>query len=440
MKRLGFALLLLCVALPARAASGLGEARPVTLPNGLRLLLAPDSTAAGVDLAVWYDAGLSHERPGITGITHLFEHLMFRGSEHVPAGDHQRRIAEAGGTVGASTTADFVCFHDTVPPEALALAMRLEADRMGHLKLDQARLDAQRAYVREEKRREAARAPAGQALAKLYSVTWAGHPYRWPVMGLDRDLDRITLQDCRDYYRERFAPNAALVTVVGDFDPARALELARDTFGALPRRGSAASRQAPEPRAGGRADGRTPLPVALLLMGWRTPPDADAGSPALEVLARLLGGDAGNLLQGELERADSTVLAAQAGVDSRRQGGLFYTLVAVKADADTAAVEREVAAAVERLAAGAPAAEAVARAERRTEAGMLFGWQTVRGRGQALGTAAMVDGDPGAAWARLERIRALTPSALQQAARKMLVPSGRSVVWLRPAPRSGGRP
>ena len=422
--------------------------RVETLKNGLRLLLAPDSTAGAVDVAVWYLAGPAYEKPGIRGISHLFEHTMFRGSKNVGPQEHHRRIQAEGGTANAFTNPDFTCYYETLPREALALAFQLEADRMASLRLTQDNLDAEKRVVREERRWRGENNPLGRALQSLYTLGYPSHPYGWPVMGTEDDLDRITLADCEAYFRTRYAPSNAVVTVVGQFDADEAAKLARQWFGAVPRRAGGGARPPREraqtaPRRG-RERGEGPLP--LLAVGWRGPGDADPDAPALELLSRLVAGSPSARLQKELVGEKQSVLFLQSGFDGRRESTLFYVVAAARQGADSTAVERDVIEGVERYARTPVTDEELARARRQVEIGTLFGWQTSRGRAESIGTGFVVDGDAGYPWRELAKMRLLTPADVQRAAARVLTAAHRNVLWSLPgpappatAPAGGGR-
>jgi zinc protease len=428
------AVLLLCVVWPGQTRADLPAAREFTLRNGLRVILAPDSQATAVDVAVWYAAGTRYERDGASGITHLLERLMFQGSARVGPGEHARRIQAEGGSVNTLTTADLSCFFETVPREALPLALELEAERMGSLLLSREKLEAERAALHEERRTSPDRRGPGLALQQLYATAFAGHPYRWPLSGAEADLDRIGLKDCQDYYRVRYGPDRALLTVVGSFDPDEALRAVRADFERLPRRGGAAPRATavPSQTAERRAGGTTDLPMPLLLVGWRTPPGADRDTPALVLLSRVLTGGPSARLPRALVSERPGCRFVQGGFDSRQDGGLLYVMAVLAPEADSAQVERDLLAEVERLAREPMSGQELDRVRNPVETGAWFGRQTARGRAQALGLARLVDGEPDEA-ARLARLHALTPADLAQAAQRTFTTANRSVVWMTPA-------
>lgn len=429
MKR-GFMVVALLIGRAASALAAPPGIETSTLANGLEVVLAPDSGARAADVAVWYRTGPRVEEPGRSGITHLFERLMFRGTESRGPGEYRRLLQAEGGVVNTYTTADFTSFFATVPEQAVDLALKLESERMAKLKLSAADLAEERAAVARERRAFLETNPLGRGVEKLYATAFPGHGYGSPVIGLEDDVRRIALDQALEYYRDRYGPNNAVVTVVGRFDKAAALASIRSYFEPLPRRGAAAKPAplpAPRPRGTASSPGRFPL----VLVGWRAPASADPGTPALEILARVLGSGS----EGRLERPDSGAVAqARAAFDPARDASLFYALAVLKTPADSTAAQRMLTGAIGKLASEPVTAGELDRAKREWELDMLAGQQTARGRARALGTALLVDGDAGSTARRLQAVRDLTPVDLEAAARKVFRPESRSVVLIMPAP------
>jgi predicted Zn-dependent peptidase len=430
---------------PAPAAPAVAPAadvRLVTLKNGMRLLLAPDTAASAVDVAVWYRAGTVHERAGITGISHLFEHLMFAGSEHYGPQEHNRLIQTEGGTANAYTSPDYACYYQTIPPAALELVLRLEADRIASLKLTVGALESEKRVVLEEKRWRAETLPIGSALEGLDRLAWPSHPYRWPVIGLDEDLARISLADCQAYYEDHYAPNNATVTIVGRFDADQALKAAKRWLEPLKRRRIARDAAPPEPaqKSPRRDFERLDVPLSVVLVGWRTPGRPDPDGPAFDLLSRILTGGPASRLQRALTAEPLRCVSVQGALDSRRDAGLLYAIAALRPGADSAAVERALVDEAEKLAREPVGEEELDRARRQEEIGTLLAWQTTRGSAEALGSALLVDGDWHAAALRLERVRQLTPADLQRAAARVLAGAGRNVLWAVPVKPPAGVP
>lgn len=430
---------------PPPPASVPGTVERFTLKNGMRVVLCADPQAAATDVAVWYDAGTRHEKPGRTGVAHLFEHLMFRGSAHVPAGEHARRIEAAGGTFGAFTTADHVCFHETVPAPALGLALELEADRMTGLVLDQRRLDGTREGIRLERQLPALNTPPVLGLQRLFAAAFPdGHPYHAPLFGAEADLARLTLGDCRAWYRERFSPARALITVTGRFDAAETRAAIEKRFGALKGPGGGAM---PPAKLDFAAPGRTVTEhgrasFRSLWVGWTLPGRGDPDVVPLALLgAALAHGQNSRLDRALVQVEQPKAVYVEGDVETRDAASLLFCMLAVAPGADTAAVERELRTEVERIALESISEDELTHARNRAASEILFSWQASRGRALALGTAIAAGGSEQDAKAQLDRIRACSTADIRRVAARYLTTARRTTLWLTPAhaaPAAGG--
>jgi predicted Zn-dependent peptidase len=437
------ALITALCAVPARAATppagDAGTPRWLTLRNGVRVLLAPDARAATVTFAFWVEAGLRFERPGQNGISHLAEHLSTRGV--LPGGDGElrRRIEGLGGTTASFTTADYSCFTHSVPRAALDEVCRLEAGRFA-ARPTQAMLDADRAVTLEENHARTRANPLERPVQELDAAAFVGHPYRRPVLGSDAELARITLRDCEDFLRARYAPDRVLITVVGDFDPGEALAALRRHIEPVVRRSGGrppAAARDDAPRGERRASVAGDLQVPIVVAGWRVPA-ATTGDAALDLLSALLTGGTEGRLTSRLVEREPGCLFVRTGRDRQRDGTLFWAVAALRPGGDSAAVERGLIEEVERLGGEPVAGEALDRARRQVELSVLLGRQSTRDMAQALGTAQMIAGDWRDADLQLERLRALTPAGLQQAGARALTAERRTVVWLSAMPGAAG--
>jgi zinc protease len=436
--------LLLAIAVPALADRGPAPAPPavapatdvrvVTLRNGVRLLLAPDPGANAVDVALWFPR---RERPGLTGITHLFEGLL-SGSAADPR-EHDQRIAALAGSAGAYTTPDLQCFQVTVPPDGLDEALRLEADRVASFGLGAPALERRRSEVAEERRHRAESMPLARALEALQRLAWRAGPYHAPLLGTDADAAALGLSQCQAWHRDHLGPKDVLVTIVGAFDPDRVLPVARRWFEAAKPRRPVAEPVTAEPAqtAERRAVERIALPAPVLVVGWRVPSRAQADGPALTVLSRILTAGPASRLQTALAADPLRCVAVQGLFDGRRDGGLLCALAMARPGTDSAAVERALFAEADRLAREPVSPEELERARRQEEIAILTGWQTARGQADALGSAQLLDGDWRAAATWLERVRTLTPEDLRGAAARLFVASGRCVLWVLPEGGTG---
>jgi zinc protease len=437
MKRFACTILAACLAGPALAGPLDDTVRSTTLKNGLLVLLAPDSTAAAADVAIFYRAGSRDERPVGSGLAYLFGRLMFGGSKGFPAGEHRRLLEREGATLNSMTNPDYTCFYQTLPPAAIDDALRLEADRMATLILDASRFESARRAAQEEREMRMGMSPIVGALQRLYAVAYEGHPYAQPVIGAPSKLEKLTLADAEKHYRSRFSPDRAVLTVVGRFDPAEVMKSVRKHFEPVARRTAPATPApafAPQ-KAERRGTLPAPVPQSLVMVGWRGPSATDTASPAMDVLAHAItGGVSSKLHVIDARRPDLTGI--EGDYERSRDASLLFCVAAVAEGADTSAAEAALIDAVEELARQPLSDEDLDRARRQIEAQALFSAQSARGHADQLGAAQLVEGDYHAAGSRLDRVRQVTAAQVQEVAARALRPEARSVVWIHPA---GGR-
>ncbi|MGQ9688747.1 MAG: M16 family metallopeptidase [Desulfobaccales bacterium] len=220
---------------------------PFQLDNGLTLLVLPDHSVPVVSLQVHYQVGSRYELPGITGISHLFEHLMFRGTEELGPEEFSRLLQAKGGEVNAFTTKDHTSYFENLPVAHLELALRLEADRLTHLKLDEENFQTEREVVVSERKLRSVDSPFGLVEEQLFALAYTQHPYAWPVIGRHQDLRRLTLADCLAYYRTYYQPGNITIVVAGDVAPEAARDLVAKHFGPLAGAGRPAFPKVEEP-------------------------------------------------------------------------------------------------------------------------------------------------------------------------------------------------
>jgi predicted Zn-dependent peptidase len=282
------------------------------LPNGLRLIVSEDHLAPVAAVNVWYNVGSKHEVPGKTGFAHLFEHVMFQGSAHVGKAEHIALVQAAGGTMNGTTWLDRTNYFETMPSHQLALALWLEADRMGTLldALSQENLDNQREVVKNEKRWSYDNRPYGSWTERMLgSIFPAEHPYHHPTIGSMEDLDAASLEDVKDFFRLHYAPNNAVLSVVGDVDPDQVRAWVEKYFGAIP-----ANPNLPvvlpdmslPPSIGGEIRDIVPdrVPLPRIHWGFRGPLFGDPRLDALDLAGQILAGGKGSRLHRRLVREE----------------------------------------------------------------------------------------------------------------------------------------
>jgi zinc protease len=442
MKRFGP--VMLSLALLALAASGAAAETPrvLTLPNGLRVLLAPDDGAAAVDVAVWYRAGSVWEPAGRSGLTHLMERLMFRGSPKFGPGEYEKRLGAAGMSYNRLLSPDFSCFYATGPSEGLRPVLRLEADRMSGQRLTPANVAAERALIAEARRRQLEN-PVARGLQQLFEIAFGSHPYAAPVQGRAADAERLTPAACAEYARARYGPGSALLMVAGRFDPDSAEAAIRGSFGAIARRDPPAAPLPASPPAGSRrARVRMATPVPYVIAGWRAPADSESG-PEMQLIARLLGTAGTGRLSAELVRKQHLAFASECSYAGRRLASMLYVTATVVPGADSATVERALVEEAEKLSRETVSAEELDAARKAVLIAARLDRQGAHGRGQALGIAEMLDGGWQNDAATLERLSSIRPEDVRKVAERVLVPESRAVVWVSPTSAvvtKGGRP
>jgi zinc protease len=416
------------------------------LDNGLHVILAPDASATAVAVNLWFNVGSRNEPPGRSGFAHLFEHLMFQGSENVDPGEHFQYVERAGGSLNASITEDRTNYFQTVPPERMNLALWLEADRMRSLQITEENMAREVEVVKEERRQRFDNAPYGssQLQASFYAAydSASCFAYAHSVIGSMEDLDAAELPDVQAFFDLYYAPNNATLTIVGAFDPAQAQELVEEYFGGIPRGSDPPEAPCEEPFSHLPVEMEVHDPNAQLPAAWisyggveRSHPDA----PALGVLGQILGSGQSSRLHLRLVRGEQAAIQATGGSTPRLGPGLVqFILVAnqgVEAETLLELLDDE----IERLLEEGVTPEEVERARNQVRAGTIFGRQTVMGRAEALQSANHFHGTPDAIVTLVEAVEAVTADDVLRVAREYLTPDNRAVVVTRPGTEEDDR-
>ena len=300
------------------------------LPNGMKILVKEDRRAPVVVCMVWYRAGSMDEVNGTTGVAHVLEHMMFKGTKDMPPGEFSRTIARAGGRDNAFTNKDSTVYYQQLHKSKLALALKLEADRMANLILSADEFAQEIRVVMEERRLRTDDQPKSMVYERFNATAYEAHPYRTPVVGWMNDLENMRVDDARDWYHSWYAPNNASLVVVGDVSAQEVFSLAQQQFGPIPARLLPVRKPQTEPLQRGikRVTVKAPAELPYLLMGWHTPSlrdvDKDWAPYALEMLAAVLDGSDAARLNRELVRESRVAMAAGAGYDATNRGpGIF---------------------------------------------------------------------------------------------------------------------
>ena len=391
------------------------------LANGLDVVLHRNPATPVVSVNTWYHVGSAREAPGRTGFAHLFEHLMFEGSGHVPEGAIDEWLEEAGGGANGSTTTDRTNYTLDAASNALELALYLDADRMASLldAMDATSVDGQRDVVKNERRQSYENRPYGLAFPLLNQTLFpADHPYHWPVIGSMADLSAASYDDVERFYRTYYTPNNASLVVAGDIDLAEARRLVERWYGSIPR-GPEPPRQpvaAPALRGETRLVHEDAVQLPRLYLAWHTPAQYAAGDAAVGALASVLGGGKNSRLYQRLVYELEIAQSVFAYNDTRQLGSVLTVGVTARPGVDLGRIQSEVDAEIARLQAEAPDARELQRVVNGIESGFLAGLERVGGLADQLNGYLTFTGTPDFFEEDLARYRALSPRDLSDAA------------------------
>jgi zinc protease len=322
--------LLMLAALLSACSAQAAEVVQTTLKNGLKVIVQEDHRAPVVVSQVWYRAGSLDEVNGKTGVAHVLEHMMFKGTKSVPAGQFSRQVAAAGGKENAFTSKDYTCYFQQLEKSKLPLSFKLEADRMANLQITDAEFAKEIEVVKEERRWRTEDKPQSRVNEQFESSVYRAHPYGRPVVGFMNDLDNMTAQDAREWYNTWYTPNNVTVVVVGDVKAQKVFKLAQDTFGKLKAKPLPVRKPQVEPAQLGerRAIVKAPAKLPYFMMGFHAPAmkngpaynEQDWEPYALEVLSSILSGNDASRLNQKLVREQAIALDIDSGYDGTNRG------------------------------------------------------------------------------------------------------------------------
>jgi len=407
-----------------------------TLPNGLRVILSQDRTTPTLAVNMWYHVGSKNEEKGRTGFAHLFEHVMFTGSGNIPYGLHDKYTSGIGGNDNGTTDNDRTLYYETVPSNYLETALWLEADRMGFLldALDIAKLNAQRDIVKNERRQRIDNQPYGRVGEILSSAMYPpSHPYSWSVIGSMEDLSAASEEDVKNFFRLYYAPNNAILTIVGDFEPAQAKAWIDRYFSAIPK-GAPITRPKIEPvtmTAEKRLVFEDKVPLPRLYILWPSVGARHEDQYALSVLGPVLAGARTARLTKALVYDKPAAAAINAFQSTSEDVGEFGIQVTPRPGSTLTALEQEIDAIIGRLKKEGPTAQEIQGAIAPQELSFVSGLQSNLGKSNRLADGAGYHNDPGYFRTEYEKRRAVTADDVKRVANKYLT-AGRIVLSVVP--------
>ncbi len=413
-------------------AEGLFRTR---LENGLEVVLLEDHRTPVVAVQIWVDAG-SADEAFYTGIAHLFEHMMFKGSKNVGEEIHAQLINERGGRINAYTSRDVTVYHEDVTAESLPLVLDLEAERFLNLDISESTLESEREVVLEERRMRTEDTPDGRGFEALAALVWQAHPYRWPTIGWRSDIENVTVAACREFFDTYYAANNLTLVIVGDFETEPTLAHIRRVFGRLPaaeeipRNPTTVVPQRGERRAEVHFEARSPLFFA----GWHTPPTGHPDGEALDLASQILSGGRSSRLYRSLVYEQEKALYAHGSYWELTDAGIFYASAGARPGVPLDEIEQLFLAEIDRVAQEGVTQEELARARRQMEVALLKGFSANHSQASRLGREIVAFDRVRPLAERIDAIRKVTAADVQRVVAEYLRPERRSVVRVVPPP------
>jgi zinc protease len=411
------------------------------LGNGMRVIVKTDRRALVAVSQVWYRAGSTDEFNGTTGVAHVLEHMMFKGTHEVPAGEFSRRIAAAGGRENAFTSRDHTAYFQTLQKDRLELALKLEADRMVNLNLSADEFAKEIQVVMEERRLRTEDNPQARLYEGLMATAFQAHPYRRPIIGWMDDLKNMTVDDARDWYQRWYSPNNATLVVAGDVDADQVFTWAERHFGPIASRPLPARKPQNEPVQNGQRQVvvKAPAKLPVVALVWPVPglrdPERDSDPYALEILAGVLDGHASARLNQSLVRDKRLATEASAGYDGVARGPSLFMIDATPAEGhDVAAVEAALKEEIARIVRDGVGEQELARVKAQVLASQVYQQDSLFYQAMLIGEWTTAGLDYRARDTRFRKLREVTPEQVREVARHYLIDDHLTVARLDPQP------
>ena len=407
----------------------------------MRVVVREDHRAPTAVQMVWYRVGSIDEHDGVTGVAHVTEHMMFKGTPSVGPGEFNRRVAAVGGRDNAFTSTDYTAYFQQVPASQLKTVMALEADRMRHLTLDPDGYSKEIQVIMEERRMRTDDQSSARVHEAMNAVSWQAHPYRRPVIGWMSDLEQMKVADVRDWYRRWYVPNNATLVVVGDVNHQQVFGWARQTYGAIPARALPERKQYEEPVQTGQRqlDVKAPADLPLLVMGWKAPrlndPRKDVDPYALEMLAQILDGHEAARLPTALVREQQVAVSVDTSYDSTNRGpGMFLLQASPRPGHTVAELELAIRGALAEVANKGVTEQELARARSQLRASEVYKKDSVMGQAMEIGMLETLGYGWQASPLMLDKLNEVTVADVQRVAQSYFKDDQLTIARLVPQP------
>jgi zinc protease len=423
--------------LPGGSPSAFAAVQEHQLANGMKVLLVESPKAPVVTVQIWYKVGSRNEVMGRAGLSHMLEHMMFKGTPKYPKGSFSRLIKKNGGNDNAFTSQDFTAYFENLAADKVELALELEADRLRGLLLDDKEFQLEREVVKEERRLRSEDDPQSYLAEALFAQAFQMHPYHWPIIGWFPDLNAMTRADLKRHYDTYYVPNNATLIVVGDIKAAKLLPVIKRFFEPIPRKPVPPQHVAAEPEQKGerRIVVKRDAQLPFVMVGYRAPNFSSDDAYALTLLESILSHGKSSRLYRSLVYEQKLALAVGAEYSLlQTDPELLYCFAVVAPGQATEQVERGVYAEIQKLQQEPPSGEELQRAKNQVEAAYLFGQDSNFRQAMLFGQAETT----GAGWRQVEqfvkKLRDVKADDVKRVAQKYLVEDGRTVGILIPTP------
>ncbi len=404
------------------------------LPNGLTVLLHEDRSIPSISYHTWFRVGSIHERPGITGIAHMFEHLMFKGTTKFPGDSFDRLLQANGATNNAFTSHDYTGYFENFPSDKLELIMDIESDRMVNLVLNESILGAEREVVKEERRLRVDNRPAGVMSEAMYRTVFRVHPYRWPVIGWMRDIASYKLDDFVTWYKTYYAPNNAVVVISGDISIPKTKAMIEKYYAKIPSQPIPENKFPQEPDQNGFRQQilKQPIQAPMMALGYKGVKAGEADGFALDLLSNILGQGTSSRLYKRLVYRNKMVTSVTSYNSTGLNPGIFQLRASLKPGVSTDKVQQALLGEVYRVRNQQVKPEELQKAKNQIMQAYVNSMKTIYGKAQILALNETLFGDYTVFFKDLDRYNQVTVEDIQRVAKKYLIPQKASYILLNP--------
>ena len=404
------------------------------LPNGLTVLLTEDHSAPIISYQTWFRVGSKNEEPGLTGIAHLFEHMMFKGAKRYGQGMFETILQANGATNNAFTTNDYTGYYENMPSSKLELVMDIESDRMENLQITAENLKSEREVVKEERRYRVDNNPSGILRENIMSTVFKVHPYRWPVIGYMQDLDNVNVENATKFYRTFYAPNNAVLVIAGDFNTDAAKKMIEKYYGPLKSQTLPDRPRPPEPeqKSPRSQELRKEVQSIQFAITFPAPKAGSDESYALDLVGNIMGSGTSSRLHQRLVYKDQLATSVAAYNYTLQDAGLFQVFVTLKPGANWDRAYKAVYGELWRPANMKIKDDELQKAKNQMMKSYVDGLKTIHGKAEALVLNEIMFGDYERLFHDLERYQKVTADDMRKAAAKYLVTNKSNLVVLRP--------